>query len=164
MITQQELKAWVHYDPATGQFTRVERRGRWAKGSAVGSMHPKGYVWVCRMENGRNVNYMAHRLAWLWMTGEWPTNEIDHINGVRSDNRWTNLRQATREQNNQNTGLRADNSSGFKGVTRPKGRTKWHAYINENGRRKFLGSYPTAEEANQAAIAARQVAHGEFAR
>lgn len=164
MVTQQELKAWIHYDPATGQFTRVERRGRWAKGSTVGSMHPKGYVWVCRMEGGRNVNYMAHRLAWLWMTGEWPSLQIDHINGQRNDNRWSNLRLATAHQNQWNTGVRADNTSGFKGVTRPAGRTKWHAYINDRGKRRYIGSFHTAEEANEAATNARRAAHGEFAR
>ena len=90
--------------------------------------------------------------------------QVDHKDGDRANNRWDNLRLATHTQNQWNTRTRSDNSSGFKGVTRPEGRTKWHAYINENGRRKFLGSYPTAEEANQAAITARQVAHGEFAR
>lgn len=98
------------------------------------------------------------------MTGEWPTLQVDHRNGVRNDNRWGNLRLASHAENQQNVGVRTDNASGFKGVTRPAGRTKWHAYINEGGRRKFLGSYPSVEEANQAAINARQLAHGEFAR
>lgn len=160
MITQQELKALLHYNPDTGHFTWAKGRGRMAKGSRAGGIRGEGYEQI--VLHGKA--YQSHRLAWLWMTGEWPAAQVDHRDGARANNRWGNLRLATHPQNQWNTGLRADNSSGFKGVTRPKGRTKWRAYINENGRRKFLGSYPTAEEANQAALAARQVAHGEFAR
>ena len=157
MVTQQEIRTLMVYNAATGEATWV--RGKW-KGHKVGTPLPSGYVQV--RVKGRS--YQLHRVIWLWMTGEWPVAQVDHKDGDRANNRWDNLRLATHTQNQWNTGTRSDNSSGFKGVTRPRGRTKWHAYINESGRRKFLGSYPTAEEANQAAIAARQVAHGEFAR
>jgi len=160
MITHHELRGWLHYDQETGHFTWIKRNGGVAAGSRAGSTRGEGYEQIILRGNA----YQSHRLAWFYIHGEWPQAQVDHRNGVRSDNRWSNLRLATRTQNQWNTGTRSDNSSGFKGVTRPKGRTKWHAYINENGRRKFLGSYLTAEEANQAAIAARQAAHGEFAR
>lgn len=156
MITQQELHDLMTYDPETGEATWL--KGTW-KGRKVGTPTCKGYVQA-RINNR---SYLMHRVIWFWMKGEWP-GEIDHKDCNRSNNRWDNLRLATKEQNQWNTGVRGDNSSGFKGVTRPKGRTKWHAYINVDGRRKFLGSYPTAEEANRAATAARQAAHGEFAR
>lgn len=157
MITQQEIRTLMVYDAVTGEAAWI--RGKW-KGHKVGTLLPSGYVQV-RIK-GRS--YQLHRVIWLWMTGEWPPTQVDHRDTDRANNRWDNLRLATHTQNQWNTQTRSDNSSGYKGVTRPRGRTKWHAYINENGRRKFLGSYPTAEEANQAAIAARQVAHGEFAR
>lgn len=160
MITHQELKGWLHYDQETGWFTWIRANGRMRAGERAGGIRGEGYRQIILQGKA----YQEHRLAWLWMTGEWPPVQVDHKDTDRANNRWGNLRLATPGQNQHNTGVRADNSSGYKGVTRPRGRAKWHAYINENGRRKFLGSYLTAEEANQAAIAARQVAHGEFAR
>lgn len=160
MITQRELKELLHYNPDTGHFTWAKGRQGVAAGSRAGTATPKGYIRI----QLRKKNWMAHRLAWLWMTGEWPAAEVDHKDTDRGNNRWDNLRLATHTENQWNTGVRADNVSGSKGVTRPRGRTRWHAYITEGGRRRFLGSFPTVEEANQAAIAARQAAHGEFAR
>lgn len=157
MITHQELHARMHYDGVAGEATWVT--GKW-KGHRVGTPNQSGYMQV-RINNH---SYQLHRVIWLWMTGEWPSAQVDHKNNMRSDNRWSNLRLATAAENTRNVGLTASNTSGFKGVTRPKGRTRWHGYITEDGRRKFLGSFPTAEEAYQATIAARQAAHGEFAR
>lgn len=108
--------------------------------------------------------YQSHRLAWLWMTGEWPALQVDHKDTDRRNNRWSNLRLATRTENQWNANVRGDNTSGYKGVSRPKGRTKWQAHITLGGRRKYLGTFDTAEDANQAATAARQAAHGEFAQ
>ncbi len=107
---------------------------------------------------------MAHRLAWLYVHGELPSGEIDHINGDRSDNRLANLRLATRVQNNQNTKTRTDNTSGHKGVCFHKQAGRWMAYINASGKRTYLGLHNSKEEAAQAYAAAAQELHGEFAR
>src|SRR5690349_15052213 len=96
-LTQQYLKEILHYDPETGVFIWYTSRGHCKAGNVAGSLN-LGYILIgiC------NFKYQAHRLAWLYMTGEWPTFEIDHKNGVSSDNRWENLREATRIINGQN--------------------------------------------------------------
>ena len=160
MVTQQELRELLHYDPETGHFTWIKHRGRVAAGSRAGSIRGEGYEQI--MLGGKA--YQSHRLAWLWTTGEWPATQVDHRNGMRNDNRWENLRLASHAENQWNTGVRADNASGFKGVSRPRGRAKWQAHINEGGRRKYLGSFDSPEEAAQVASAARQATRGEFAR
>ncbi len=101
-----------------------------------------------------------HKLAWLWMTGGWPTHEIDHIDNDATNNRWCNLRPATREQNTQNARRRSDNTSGYKGVCLHEGR--FAARVQANGKRKFLGYFYTPEEAYAAVCKAAQASHGEF--
>lgn len=158
MITQQELHSRMTYDAVTGVATWLTGT-KW-KGRRVGTRNQSGYTQV-RID-GRS--YQLHRLIWLWMTGEWPALQVDHRNGIRDDNRWENLRLATHSENQRNKELDARNTSGQTGVCRPAGRTKWQVYINEGGRRKYLGSYATVEEANAVAQSARQAAYGEFAR
>jgi len=92
MLTQNQLKDILHYDPVTGLF---ERYGNYSK---CGSKSYQGYILI---GIGRK-SYYAHRLAWLYMTGNWPSNEIDHINRIRDDNRWENLRKADRSLQNRN--------------------------------------------------------------
>lgn len=96
------------------------------------------------------------------MTGEWPEQTIDHINNDRADNRWANLRAATYAQNNANTGLRGNNTSGFTGVSYKKQKRLWLAYIGHNGERKFVGYFKTAEEAAKARATAEAAYFGEF--
>lgn len=156
MITQQELHQLLHYDPETGHMTWLQSRGRIAKGQRSGSIRGEGYRQV--MIDG--VAHQEHRLAWLWMTGEWPDGQIDHKDRVRSNNCWSNLRVATHAENQQNVGMRGDNTSGFRGVSKHRG--KWQAHITRGGRRVRIGGFDTAAEANQAAISARQLAYGEF--
>lgn len=125
MVTAEELRAVLSYEAETGQFIRLQATLRSPAGSIAGTPHGEGYS-VIRV-NGRL--YLAHRLAWLWMTGEWPT-EIDHRDRNRSNNRWANLREVTRTQNNYNAGRRSDNTSGFRGVYRNRGRGKpWRARV-----------------------------------
>lgn len=98
-LTAERVRELLHYEPATGIFTRrIRTSNRTKVGAIVGADNGKGYLQISvdwRL-------YSAARLAWLYMTGEWPKEEIDHINRVRSDNRFSNLREATRSSNNCN--------------------------------------------------------------
>lgn len=158
MITHERLKELVTYDPATGDFRwRVTRHSAVA-GRTVGHTDVRGYVTL-RIEYRK---YYAHRLAWLYMTGECPK-DIDHINMDKSDNRFGNLRLADRRQNMVNTPLRRDNQTGFKGVSvLPGGR--YRAVVHVNGAPKHVGVFDTAEEAAEARHAAASALYGEFYR
>jgi hypothetical protein len=105
---------------------------------------------------------MAHRLAWLWHYGEWPT-QVDHINRVKSDNRIENLRLATNSQNRANTGLRRDNASGQTGVWFDNHRKKWAAEIHWQNQKTRLGRFNTFEAAQSAYRQAAKEKFGEFA-
>lgn len=150
----EALKQRLTYDPETGAF-------RDKSGKALGTVARGGYV-VIRVQ-GR-LQY-AHRLAWIWVHGEAPAGDIDHINGVRSDNRIVNLRSATRSQNQANR--RSRNRTGYKGVFvhQDTGRTKrYGAQVVKNGKFIWLGWHATAKEAGDAYARAAQEIHGPFAR
>lgn len=153
----------VEYDPNTGILTR-KAVGRFASpryiGKPTGWLHASGYIFTTILGRKRK----AHRVAWLLMTGEWPPSEIDHINGDRADNRWDNLRLATRGENCRNTGIPKDNTSGIKGVGFVAKRGKWRANIGFNNKLIFLGHFMTAEEARAAYEAAAIKYFGEYAR
>lgn len=137
------------YEPETGLFRwRIHTRGRGRKispGDVAGTLSGQGYVQIKTL--GRLVR--AHRLAYLFMTGEWPPKgmEPDHKNGRRNDNRWENLRLVTRSQNNLNAGLRKSNKSGVTGVSFQARRGVWDARIKVDGRLYLLGQHKTKEEA-----------------
>lgn len=97
-ITADQLRAHCDYDPMTGAFTRRESHRRWKAGTVMTGTESHGYTLIWLMGKQR----AAHRLAWLWMTGEWPEADIDHINGCRADNRWINLRHVDRSTNLEN--------------------------------------------------------------
>jgi len=148
------------YDPETGALTRrIAIRGHSA-GSSVGTVNANGYRAV--LVDGQHC--YAHRLIWLMLNGEWPEADIDHINGNRDDNRRSNLRTATRSQNNGNARRRKDNSSGFKGVSFHPQTKKWRAAIHIKGRKHHIGLFQTPEEAHDAYINKANVAFGEFAK
>lgn len=161
MITYEFLKEILHYDPITGLFTwKVDRSGAVKIGSIAGGPHNKGY-WNIRVGDKK---YLAHRLAWFWMTGEWPEEQIDHKDCNRRNNTWVNLREATRSQNAKNTTKYKNNKSGFKGVCFSKQSENYIAQIQLNGRTKFLGHFNTAEEAAEAYKIAVTWYHREFGR
>src|SRR4051794_40587735 len=114
MLTAEELRTLVSYDPETGIFrAKTKRLGSYRKiGDELGTVNALGYV-VMSIDKKR---YYGHRLAVLYMTGAWPEQGMDHINGGRSDNRWSNLRLATQAQNVRNRSKGSNNTSGFKGV------------------------------------------------
>lgn len=158
-ITQAELKEMLRYDPETGAFTwRVSYR-RAREGAVAGAMDGSGYVRI--KING--TPYKAHRLAWFYMTGVWPEGDMDHRNRIRSDNRWNNLRQATRGENNWNTPIRADNKSGIKGVCWDPRSRRWRTSLWIGGKQRCLGLFSTLGEASQVVRAAREKHHGPFA-
>ena len=162
------LKQVLHYAPETGQFTRlldpVSRecdRKRWA-GKPAGKLDGGGYVEIF-IDGAR---YKAHRIAWLFVTGEEPEFQIDHVNLKRDDNRWLNLRLATNQQNQVNTPLRKDNTSGYKGVVFVKECTShpWLAQIQTHGRHRKLGYFKTREEAHARYCSELGKEFGEYAR
>ena len=110
------------------------------------------------------VKYRASNLAWLYMTGEWPTTGIDHKDQDSTNDRWENLRLADQTQNNANARLRVDNTSGSRGVSWKQDKQKWKAYVNLNGRQIHCGYFDTIEEAKAARDAKASLLHGEFAR
>jgi hypothetical protein len=157
-LTIEHLRALLAYDPATGLFTwLVAQSRRNHVGDVAGAMR-LGYRAI--QIDGRH--YCAHRLAWFYVHGRWPVYEIDHVNGVKADNRLLNLREATSLENKRNRKRCRRNTSGFKGVS-AIGR-KWRAKIRTDEGRIYLGRFDTPEEAYAARCAAAQQYHGEFAR
>jgi hypothetical protein len=152
-ITAERLRLLVEYEPQTGVFRRRVKRSWLASG---GSPDRNGHIRIS--VDGRL--YAAHRLAWLYMTGSWPAGVIDHVNGVRSDNRWGNLRDVsvTVNQQNQQRAHRR-NCTGLLGVTFNKARGKFQAQISASGRRLYLGLHDTAEEAHSAYVRAKRALH-----
>lgn len=150
-----ELRKIFSYDQRTGLITWIKGSLRWPSGRVAGSFDKgTGYIIVTL----RSTAMRGHRLAWALHYGEWPEDEIDHINGIRNDNRVENMRNATRETNNQNirTATKA-NASGILGV-RFKGGS-WMSSIRVKGRAIHLGSFGSAEAAHQAYVDAKRVNH-----
>lgn len=157
-LTHARLKELLEYDPSTGVFKWIAQRGRSKAGDVAGADHHSGY-WRIRIDG---ILHNAHRLAWLYMTGAWPEHDIDHINNIKSDNRFANLRKATRSQNIANRAVPHPNPTGFKGV-RFNG-ASYTASITVKRKARFLGAFDTPEEASAAFSRAAAEAFGEFAR
>lgn len=154
------LKSLLAYDAETGAFTWLEPRGGQACGSPAGCRNRNGYIEITVH---RRI-HKAHRLAWLYVHGEWPPHEIDHINGDKADNRLANLRPATRAQNVANTALRSDSASGIKGVHWSVASRKWEAQIKLKGKTRHLGLFTNIEEAADAYRCAATECFGDYAR
>lgn len=159
-LTQDRLKELLHYDPDTGVFTWKVSRGNARAGSVAGSVDGHHGYWLIGIDGG---NHRAHRLAWFYVYGTQPDEQIDHINGVRSDNRINNLREATNSQNQRNTGARSHNTSGFKGVRWHKASGKYCAAIQHKGKRHHLGLFSGPDEAHAAYCKAADDMHRDFA-
>jgi hypothetical protein len=156
ILTQARLRELLDYDPETGVFTwRATGKGRPAIGSQAGATDKgHGYRSIC-VEYGR---HYAHRLAFLYVTGEWPQGMVDHINGRRDDNRWCNLRDASRLVNQQNMRRAvAGSASGLLGAHKKRG--KWSSQIKVRGVLVKLGIFETADQAHAAYLAAKRQLH-----
>jgi hypothetical protein len=151
-LTQERLKELLHYNPETGIFTRKCNRGNTKKGDIAGTPNTKGYL---RLEICKKP-YLNHRLAWLYVYGYFPENEIDHIDRDKTNNKISNLKEASRSCNMRNTKLFITNTSGVKGVAWDKYVGKWAARITVNLKFKGLGSYNNFDNAVCARLAAEQ--------
>lgn len=150
-LTAEQLRAAVFYDPATGIFTRKINSSRMKAGDPCGSMHKKGHLEFFVLSK----LHKAHRLAWLYMTGEWPRGMIDHINGDKTCNSWSNLRDVDNRTNSENRSrANKNNILGVLGIHRHK-TGKFEPRIRVDGQAIYLGLYETVEEAKAIHLAAK---------
>lgn len=156
-LTPARLRELLDFDPETGVFVRRKSRGRPdLVGTPAGAMDARGYLEV--YVAGRL--HKAHRLAWLYVHGVWPDSEVDHLNGVRSDNRLANLRVVTRRLNRQNLRRASShNKLGLLGVSPVCKSRKYQARIQLDGQQKHLGVFDTPEQAHQAYLEAKRRLH-----
>lgn len=152
VISEFELKSSLDYDPDTGVFRRKN-------GSLAGALSDSGYVRI----KIKDKSYQAHRLAWLYVTGRTPAHQIDHIDGDRLNNRFSNLREANRRQNNYNSTSTPTVHSFPKGVSRAYKSSKFRAQIKTGGRTRHLGTFDTEDDASEFYQLAAGMLHGEFA-
>ena len=171
-LTQADLKQLLDYDPLTGQLTWLRRSlGMFKEGKdqkracnswntqfvgkpALAIKRKDGYLHGlihCKP-------YLAHRVIVCWMTGYWPPEEVDHVNGVRDDNRWANVNPVMRSENNRNKAMRSDNTSGVCGVSWDKDREKHSAQIHDSDGKPLCKLFDTFAEA----VTQRQVWEKEF--
>lgn len=158
-ITQQELRLELRYEPETGLFIRRSiGSGPVRPDGVAGRTNAEGYV---KIKVGTQ-EFQAHHLAWLYVTGEWPKDQIDHIDRNPSNNRWGTLRPATNGQNKINSRTNRNNTSGFKGVSWHKKSGLYVARLGACGRRVSLGYFTDPVEAHAAYCRAATAVHGEF--
>lgn len=153
------VRSRYDYEPEAGVFRAKTQHGPWKRGRAVGG-RSGGYIKL--KWGGRQV--LAHRVAWIWMTGEWPDGLVDHIDGDGLNNRWSNLRLATNAENLWNRGRQINCTSGRKGAFYNRRRKQWFAQIKVNGQLHFLGYHESRDQAAKAYAGAASRLHGAFAR
>ena len=157
MLSIDRLKHLVSYEKETGQFEWLNPTRKGLK--TIGTNH-QGYLRI-RIDGKK---YMAHRLAWFYTYGSWPVDQIDHINGVKSDNRIANLREATNPENCRNKALTCRNKSGYKGVHFDADSNKWRASCRVNGKLVNIGRFAKVEDASNAYQNFAKEAFGNFHR
>jgi hypothetical protein len=156
-LTAQRLRELLHYNPDTGVFTRLVYR---VWNAPVGPVKRKVMRGGHQLIGIDGEEYLAHRLAWLYIHGTWPGGELDHINGDPADNRFCNLRTIDKRGNGQNRRRANKNSkSGYLGVSWRKEKKRWTARITIDGTYKSLGCFSTAEDAYAAYLDAKRKHH-----
>lgn len=167
-LTEEFLRDSLEYNPLTGIFKwrlRADKNRSWNAnyaGFTAGHVDKKGYTTIRLTIDGERGCFFASRLAFIYMTGQCPA-LVDHKDGNPRNNRWENLRGATRSQNMHNSKMQSNNRSGFKGVAWHKTSKKWRAMIGLNGRQKCLGYFSSPEEAHAVYCAASDEYHRDFA-
>lgn len=159
-LTVERVREFLDYDPKSGIFKWRKDKGTVRSGSIAGSKVANGYVLI-RLDK---CQVFAHRLAWFYIYGEWPNEQVDHINGNREDNTLSNLRLASQSQNSCNGVLRSTNTSGYRGVSWSKEKGKWVARIVKDRKQHVLGYFASKEEAYYAYLKAARELHGEFGK
>jgi hypothetical protein len=158
MLTQKILKELLDYNQDTGIFTWKVSRGKAKAGNVAGKINNDGYIAI-----GFNYKtYQSHRLAWIYVYGEFPKKLIDHINGIKTDNKISNLRECNHSQNGFNRKISINNTSNVKGIYWYKQYNKWRSQIKVNKKIKFLGYFDDFFEACCSIYSARNKLHGEF--
>jgi hypothetical protein len=153
MLTQEHLKVVMTYNPDTGHIYNNLRPNK-----ALKAINSCGYITVRVFSK----SYVAHRLAFLYMTGEFPAGEVDHINGLRSDNRWCNLRLASKSDNLCNAKAHSSNKLGIKGIHFNKLERKYKTQVRKQGYKTITGTFETLEEAIAFVQESRIKLHKEF--
>lgn len=166
-LTIEVVRELLRYDPKTGKLFWKRRSRRWFKSEGIWKSWNKKYAGKEALTAQNNYGYLhgnifkrdmlSHRIIWLLCTGEWPTGQVDHINGDRADNRIENLRDVTGLENRKNQKLRSDNPSGFIGVFQHKETKRWGARIGRDGKTLHLGYFSDKEDAIAARAAAEQI-------
>ena len=160
MINQKQLKERLDYNPETGLFHWKRKTSNSMRPSLLaGGIDRDGYNYI--VIQGKS--YCVHRLAWLFMDGDFPSGSLDHINQIRSDNRWINLRQATNGQNACNSKTPSKNTSGVKGVSWIEKRKRWQASLVVDGKQVFAKRFKNLDEAKSSIMKAREQFHKDFA-
>lgn len=154
LAIQERLKEVYNYDPESGLFTFKIKRGPMEVGSLAGTVNKGGYIQMSF--DGKL--YVAHRLAWLYMTGSWPDGWVDHRDTIRTNNRFDNLRVVTPTVSNRNRNMNKRNTSGTTGISWNKKQSKWQAHICVDSKMINLGSFEYKEDA----IFARMTAEKKY--
>ena len=156
-ITYERLTELLSYDASNGLFTwKRDVRGGVKAGQRAGTKHKDGRIYIC-IDCKR---YFAHRLAWLYVNKSFPVHNIDHINGINSDNRIENLRDITQQGNTENIRKpKSTNKSGYLGVCWDKQRNLWIARVTKNGKAVYAGHYETPEHAHRAYLIIKRSIH-----
>lgn len=165
-LTQEIVRELLDYDPETGILTWKERDVKWFKSEHASKVwntryaNKEAFTYINKSGHKQGaifyVNYFSHQIIWLWMTGEWSSEDIDHINGLPFDNRFSNLRHVSHEDNCRNQKLRNTNKSGINGVCWCKNRKRWLASVTINGKTRIIKRCHTKEEATELANEARE--------
>jgi len=159
----EKAKEVISYNPETGLFTwNISTTNSLKSGDLAGTNMSNGYRVITITIDGVYKKPLCHRLAWYFINNELPIN-VDHINGIRDDNRIINLRACTPSQNNMNRKVAGCNSSGKTGVSKNSNTGKWEAYIKINRKRKHLGHFVNKQDAINARIKGEKKYFGDFA-
>ena len=159
-MNQEDIKCLLKYNPKTGIFNWAHQLNNNVNYGDIAGHRNEFARIVITIDHK---NYQSNRLAWLYMTGEWPKNEITHINGKNDDNRWANLRYASRQEICKNKSIQRNNKSGIAGVSWIKARRIWHVSIRVDKKDRYLGRFKSKFEASCARKSAENK-HGYYER